>query len=707
MTPRTPHDPSHHAAPARRQVAAWWAAVPQRTVHVVVALGLAAGLMATAGAHHAWTVLPLAAVLIAVSWRPLAPRGPATRQDAMGSLVAVAGTAAWAVVNMVLGAEYLLVVRDPGFLTLSGLWLVDHASTDLPALGSPAAAAAGTDVLPDASEAWNLRGDVIQPQGAKMLPATIAIGGWIAGDSGVLAANVAIGAVGILAVYALARLALGPYAALAPAGALALTVAHIGLSRPAYTEPLTLLLVIAGLVWAWRGVRERSLALLAAGGVASGATMLVRIDGTAFALGAAVGVIACLLLSDVPRRWRAAAATAFALPQLAMAALGLASLWWWSAEYIERLEDRSTLLNLAYAAGAVLALVVVWAAAAPVVDRALSRLRRFLAGTPAAWVAGAVALGLAVLASRPLWTTAHRGTESSRDEFANGVVESFQAAQGLEIDPTRTYAESTVTWLSYHLTWPLITLAIAGFAIGAHRMLRRDASWAVLLGGVLVPSLLYLVRPSIIPDQIWAIRRLEPMAIPGFVVAAAIGAWAAAAALRSARARRTARAWAAAGMLVLPLSTWLAPTPDADIPVSSAVNVTTREMVGARAMIDDLCALDPGRPIVLVGTHELYGGLRVQCDVPVVLALADQTATDLQAIAQAWGTAPLVLTRRDDAVPWTEAPESVVDASVRHSAYTLEGLPRTVYHRSYAWLAGTVAEDGTVTPLTPDTAPAS
>src|SRR5690606_15922208 len=117
----------------------------------------------------------------------------ASMRDARAGAIAVAGTLAWAVVNIAFAAEYLLVVRDPGFLTLSGLWLVDHPSTDIPAAGAVEAAAVGTQTLPDASEAWNLRGDAIQPQGAKMLPATIAIGGWVAGDTGVLAANVVVG----------------------------------------------------------------------------------------------------------------------------------------------------------------------------------------------------------------------------------------------------------------------------------------------------------------------------------------------------------------------------------------------------------------------------------------------------------------------------------------------------------------------------------
>ncbi|GIG55376.1 hypothetical protein [Demequina activiva] len=675
------------------------AAAPERLVLVGVSLSLAAGIAVTASLHHWWTVLPLALGIAVVAWRPLAPAPSTTIAEARGAAVAVIGTAAWTLLGFALAAEYLLVVRDPGFLTLSGLWLVDHASTDIPAAGAVEAAAAGAQSLPDASEAWNLRGDVIQPQGAKMLPATIAIGGWVAGDTGVLAANVVVGAIGILAVYAAARRFLGPYAALAPAGALALTVSHIGLSRPAYTEPLTLVLVIAGLLWAWRGIEQRSLALLAAGGLASGATMLVRIDGTAFAIGACAGVLAAVVLAGPAGGWRARAAAAFVLPQALLVGVGYVSLQVWSREYIDRLGERSTALNLAYVALALVTVLIGLATASAAGERLVARLRSAMGGRAAVGVGTAVAALLTVLASRPLWTVARRGTESDGDTFANGVVESFQAAQGLPIDATRTYAESTMSWLAYYLTWPLVVLAVVGFGIAAVRALRGSGGWAIALGAVLAPSLLYLVRPSIIPDQIWAIRRFEPATLPGFLLAAALGGWALAALASRERTRAVLRAVTGAAMVGLPLTTWIAVTPDQPTPVSSAVNVTTREMIGARDMIQDLCALSPGRPIVLVGTSELYGGLRVMCDVPVVLALSTQSAENLAGMAAAWDESPLVLTRGEDSVPWTGEAGIVVDASVRHSSYTLGGIPRSYYERDYRWRAGVVDADGRVEPL--------
>lgn len=676
------------------------ATAPERLVLLAIATALAAGLLVSIGAHYWWTVVPGAVVLTAVAWRPLAPAEPPSARAVLASAIALAGTLAWTVVNVAMAAEYMLVVRDPGFLTLSGLWLVDHPSTDIPASGAIEAAAASPRFLADASEAWNLHGDMIQPQGAKMLPATIAVGGWLAGDTGVLAANVVIGAAGILATFALARRFLSPLAALAPAAALALTVSHIGLSRPAYTEPLALLLAVGGVLYAWRGVSERSLPLLCAGALAVGATTFVRIDGASGAIGSVVGVAIALAVVEAPQRWRRRALQVFLAVCSAALVAGYVSVAVWSRSYFDRLSSEAYALLAVYVL--VAAVVCGWSATWTrnlEGDAWLNRLSRWL-GRRGAWAVGAVVVAvMVVLASRPMWTIVHRGTTTTSQKFTNGVVESFQRAQGLPIDPTRTYAESTVTWLSYYLTWPLVILAFLGLGWATIRMVRRDAPWAVLLGSVLAPTVLYLWRPSIVPDQIWAIRRFEPITLPGFLLLAAAAAWRLASLLHRRQARAVARRAAAAAMVALPLTTWVSLQPAAEFPLSTAVNVTTREMIGARGMIDDLCALAPGRPIVLVGTSELFGGLRTVCDTPVVLALGAPTAEQITAMAQAWGHPPMVLTRAREDVPWTGQASPVVSREVRHSTYTLAGVPRTVSVRTYTWYAGVATDSGEVEPL--------
>jgi hypothetical protein len=626
----------------------------------------------------------------------------------MGAAIVLIAMTVWIVVGLAMSAEYLIVVRDPGFLTLSGMWLVDHPHTDIPALGAIEAAALQPNMLPDAAQAWNVRGDTVQPQGAKMLPATIAIGGWFAGQTGVLAANVFIGAAGILAVYALGRRFVGPLAALVPAGVLGLSVAHIGLSRSPYSEPLTLMLIVAGVLWAWRGIADHKVLPLIAGGIASGATTLVRIDGASFALGALVGVVVALALSDAPARWRQRAAISFAAAQGLTVWLGYASLWRWSEEYMARLEGRASALIMVYAA--IVVAVVVWATTwGPMLrgDRVL-RWPAVRLGKAGGLVAGAVvSMGLVVLASRPLWTTVHRGTEDPDHRFANGVVEGFQRAAGDDVDGTRTYAEHTLTWVSYYLTWPVVALGIVGFGIITYRMLRHDRGWAVFLGAILAPTLLYLWTPAIIPDQLWAIRRFESATLPGFALAATVAAWHLASRWRAAAHVATAKRVVAAVLILAPVTAWVSYVPDDEFPVTAAAPVFTREMAGARAEMDSLCDLADGRPVVLAGTSSHFGSIRVTCDVPVVLALVAPTPETLVAMTDAWGLAPVVLTRSPEWFEWTSPdPAPAFTATSTQANYALQRIPGVTFTRTHHWHAGLVTDTGELTRLPLPTASA-
>ncbi|HEX7590260.1 MAG TPA: hypothetical protein VF362_04695, partial [Demequinaceae bacterium] len=532
------------------------AAAPERLTLALVSLAIACGVAVSLAAFRPATVLPLAAVLTTIGW-VLGPKGQRDPRSALGGALALGGAVLWFLANLRWVAEYLIVRRDPGFLTLSALWLTDHPSTDIPTRGAIAAADGLPDVLAEAHEAWNLNGDMLQPQGAKMLPALAAVGGWIHGESGVLAANLAIGAIGLLAVYVLARRMMGPIAALVPALGLSLTVSHIWLSRANYTEPITMVLLVVALTWAWHGVEEGRIFPLVAAGVASGSTYLGRVDGPLFSLGVAAGVAVALAVSRTGSlRWRSAAFVSFAGAQAALTLAGNASLWRWSRAYVERLGPESGDLLRAYAL--ILGALVLVAITAPVVsalrqftalrqstaprqstalhqstalrnrtalstgsarskERRLGRIARTRLPGAMAW---STLLLLLALASRPLWMTAH----TAPDDFQVAFVAWIQQSQGLAVDGTRTYAENTITWVSYYLTWPVVVLGFAGFALAARRLGRGTAVWAIPLAGLLVPSLLYVVRPAIMPDQSWAIRRLAPSLVVGLLLLAAV-AW--------------------------------------------------------------------------------------------------------------------------------------------------------------------------------------
>jgi hypothetical protein len=306
----------------------------------------------------------------------------------------------------------------------------------------------------------------------------------------------------------------------------------------------------------------------------------------------------------------------------------------------------------------------------------------------------------AVLISRPFWMTTH---VSDPNAFQIPVVEFWQQRQGLPVDGTRTYGESTMTWVSYHLTWPVVLLGVAGLAVAAWRLGRGRAAWAVPLAGVLVPSLLYLVRPAIIPDQVWAIRRLAPSLIVGLLVFAAVAwqalvtRWTKPGGRRSERAEWTSVALAAL-ISAAPLSAWFVITHTHGWGISLTNAVFQAEQRNARTQVDDLCRYIDGRPVILVGTSSHFGTIRVACDVPVVLALRGVTADDVATMAAAYGRETVVLTRSVEDVPWAVAPPGpTFDSTVYYSTSSVSGLPIGPSDKqSFDWYVGVANNDGTV-----------
>ena len=65
------------------------AGVPDRIVQVSVALALAAGITVSLGQFRPWTTLPLAALLVAATWRPFRPR--VTAAERLGARWALVG----------------------------------------------------------------------------------------------------------------------------------------------------------------------------------------------------------------------------------------------------------------------------------------------------------------------------------------------------------------------------------------------------------------------------------------------------------------------------------------------------------------------------------------------------------------------------------------------------------------------------------------
>jgi 4-amino-4-deoxy-L-arabinose transferase-like glycosyltransferase len=144
--------------------------------------------------------------------------------------------------------------------------------------------------------------DRVYSQGNHLLPALLAVGGWVAGPEVLLRINALIGAMALLAVFGLARRFIGGPFALAAVAALGLSLPMLQFSRDNYTEPLTLLLLFGGLSLLWRALQTHRRSQFFVAGVTIGSTAMARIDAYAALLAVIVAVVAMLAAAPAGER---------------------------------------------------------------------------------------------------------------------------------------------------------------------------------------------------------------------------------------------------------------------------------------------------------------------------------------------------------------------------------------------------------------------
>jgi hypothetical protein len=660
--------------------------LPDRIVLVFFWFCLVVAVAVLLETFRPYVVLPVAVVLVVVTWRLVPTRFATTPASFAGSLAALVVGAGWFAMNLPYLSQYVVVTRDPGFLTLEGFWLTHHASPDLPVDAATRAVATLPGVAANA-QAYDVAGSHLHVQGAKLVPGLLASVGWVLGDHGVQVASLLIGVLALWAVYAFARRVVGPLWALVPMVALAASVPFAAFTRSAYTEPTTIVLVFAGLTVAWSACTARSARQLALAGALTGSAALARVDSTAQVIGlvAALGIAAACAWDLSGNRWLLRGFHAATLLGTLGVLLGLADLAWHSPTYLTDHASQTTQLDAAL-------VVVIGATLALQLPRVRHRVRAFVLVRRrglALSAASAVVVLAAFLASRPLWLVERH---SALDSGVASSVAQWQAQEGAAIDPARTYDEHSVTWLSWYFGWPLVVLGFAGLALAAHRAVsRRDPRYLVLLGVVGAPSALYLWQISITPDQIWAMRRFLPVTIPGLLIAATIVL----ATLWRTRSRwlRAAVAVVTVVVVVWPAFTW-------------GSLFTVREQGGRLDEGRAICRAVDGHPVVLVSAPPPYlPTVRSLCGVDAVRT-EDGSPAALAAIRGRWGADVDVVTFHSSSVTWTGAAGSL-PAPLRTTYVT--GWEQTLLHRpsvgtrtvSQVWV-GRIGADGTVTAARPD-----
>ena len=667
-------------------------ALPDRLMTWFLAVSVVVSLTLLFGQFRPWLVLPLC-VLAVIGTSRFIPRSPELSRIAVaGAGLALLIAMSWYLVQRGHTAEMIGLDRDPAQYTLSALYLVHHPTPDValdPALPGLAAQVPGvlTDFLQGNSGATNYI------QGNDLLPGLLAVFGWVHGTAGVLSGNVAIGALALLSVYALSRRILGPLWGLAPMALLAVTMPLAAFSRMPYTEPTALIFVCGMLVALWVAVERRSTKLFALSGVFAGATMIARIDG---GLTIVAGLSAIVLLAVAPvtatrRRAGRLAMLAFLWGAVPSGALGWLDLKVHSPKYLSGLSGELNPVLESIPLVLVLGLVV--SLLRPVSGRLSRWLAEHRRGVGIA--AGVlVAIGCAVMVTRPLWLVDHFVKNRDGGDYV-GAVAARQKSEGLPIDGTRSYDEMTVSWLAWYLSWTVVVAALIGAVLAAvHFCRRRDARMLVVWTVPVLVGAVYLNKIAITPDQIWALRRLLPVVIPMTAIAAVFAFRTVIMALPRFRFLGVV---AMVFLLVHPADTW-------------GKMFDSREGVGEYDLVQQVCAKAGTGLIVQAGAYPIMGSalpaLQQLCSTKVV-SINQPTQSSMADIRAAWTGGPItVVAFFPDSVTWsTPINPTKPLAKVIFSRWesVLSRRPANLnLQQVSAWL-GTLNADGTVTPL--NTAP--
>jgi hypothetical protein len=648
--------------------------VPWGLALAVAGAALLVQTTALLGVHHPWLVLPLVLVVLVLAGL-VAARLPlrGSPADAAAVLVLLPVLAAWVAWNATVVSELFIVGRDASIFTLSAFWLRDNPSSVIDLLGG-----FGN------SEGFSRGEGVLYSQNTHAVPAFAATVSWVAGTTGLLAANLLVAAGAACAVFVVARLVGGPWPALVVTVALLLGLPFLAFSRAPYTEPLTMLFVWLGTGVLLVAVRARASSpwWWLAGALLGGAAA-VRVDG----LLAVVGVVPVLALHlGLSRRTSSLAVLPTTLRVLGGAAvttgLGYLDLLETSPDYLRTLREEVTLVTAGGTASVVLALLLAAAVHRPAGAAAARRVAAALATPVTVVVAVLVGIGVAGPILRDgRWL-------DPAGPYARSVA-LRQQLEGLPVDGTRSYDERLWWWLAWYHGWVVVLLAAVALVLVSRRWLTRHTVVFLVVAVVLPSLLVYSVRVSITPDQIWASRRALPVLIPAFLV---LTSWQLGRLLRSGPQSRLVAAAVSAAVVLAPLSL---------LPGVAGV----AEDRGSRAAVEDLCALTEGRQVVVTGARSIAGTLRTVCANPVgVLFDAVVDPGEMLAGLHRMGAdGAVVVSTQAGSVPWEGgvAPPPRIDAERTLWSRSLLGAPRTTEVAPIRIWVGVAQPDGTVRPLEP------
>lgn len=448
----------------------------------------------------------------ALLWRWLPP-SQANRETIICNSLVIVGVLLWGIFNAFYTSEHMLTNRDPATYANAAIWLINHEDLKI---DTPNIFGQNPNITIESPGFMSFgQNDVVFAQGQHLFPVLIGLIGRLVGSSIVLHSPVLFGVLALLAVYRFARLLVRPRWALLATATLAFTLPLLYFARDTYTEPLSLMLIFSAMTLLWYANKTMNLGLWGLAGFVAGANVLTRIDSYVVLAGFLVFIAVFLATRPPLARSKALkAAGLFIGVSFVFATLGFTDLLLLSPHYFANHQPLISQVLLGI-------LVILFLGIASVFLAWRTKLLSVFISKTQNWqqlgIFLLVSLTALVIASRPLWFTDYINVQS---DFITGV----QFSHGEPLTP-RGYTELSSNWLAWYVGPIIAALGVVGLAWAAVRSLRNQ-NYVLLIGFFVVSltAIVYLLKPSIAPDQIWAARRFLPVVIPGIIVFGALAA---------------------------------------------------------------------------------------------------------------------------------------------------------------------------------------
>ena len=477
-----------------------------------------AGMVLLTYRHYTPAACVVIATVASVAALPFRPHRRAGERAAHGpALVALAIGVALLATSGVWHSQHVLTDRDPGVYNNTGRSIARTHRVHPTIAPSPFDDEASLRPKTAGFEIVNHR---LYPNFLNYLPTLLALGWSAGGDTALLLVPAILGALALLALYALGSTVVGPRWALLGPALLTLAPLQSWFSRDAYAEIPLQLVVLAGLWLFLEARRARGAVAAAVAGVIAGTVfgtmMFIRIDAlaTLIAIPAALAVewLRAERLDEPERRSRRAAILGFGAATAVAGWIGHYVTRRQTPGYFTNLEHNLHQLEAALVAGIVAGLAIL------AVHYIRPGIGHRLAGSNFL-----VGLGIAVVVVVTFYEYKIRPAGGPTPKLLD-----YQAPAAARAAARHAFNafffSGAFRWFAWYLGTVTLAVIVAGFVVLGIQSLRSDTPAFMVLATGLPITLLYIARPSISPDHLWAMRRYLPVVLPVMTIAAAAAA---------------------------------------------------------------------------------------------------------------------------------------------------------------------------------------